>query len=378
MKIAIVCDWLSTIGGAEKVMEQMLECFPNADLFSLVDFLAEKDRHIIKNKKVKTAVLQKLPFARRRFRNYLLFMPFAIEQLDLSSYDVIISSSHAVAKGVLTGPRQLHICYCHSPMRYAWDLQNQYLKEANLDKGLKGLITKYVLHKMRLWDVTSSARVDYFIANSKFIANRINKYYRRNVDAVIYPPVLTSAKFHQQRLDFYVTASRLVPYKKIDLIVETFVANPSRKLFVIGDGPMQDLIKKKAHGHPNIEVLGYQNDQILHDYLSKAKAFVFAAEEDFGIIPVEAQSFGCPVIAFAKGGALETVIGINQDSMNPTGVFFNEQTVDCIEGALLTFETNYKLFNAETCHNNAMRFSNTIFRQQFTDFVNEKMVEYEN
>lgn len=373
MKIAIVCDWLSTIGGAEKVLEQMLECFPDADLFSLVDFLPPEKRYIIKNKKVTTSYIQKLPFARTKFRNYLLFMPLAIEQLDFSTYNVVISSSHAVAKGVLTGPNQLHICYCHSPIRYAWDLQNQYLKESNLDTGFKSLIIRYMLHKIRLWDIASTKRVDYFVANSIFIAKRINKYYRRDVDKIIYPPVLTANEFDNRRLDFYVTASRLVPYKKVDLIVEAFVANPQRKLFVIGDGPLLKIIQEKAIGYNNIEVIGYQNDQVLHDYLSKAKAFIFAAEEDFGILPVEAQSFGCPVIAFAKGGALETVVGVRQNSNNPTGVFFYEQTIASIENALLFFEEQYELFKAENCHKNALRFSDEMFRQQFKAFINEKI-----
>ena len=373
MKLAIVCDWLATIGGAEKVLEQMLECFPDADLFSLVDFLPTKNRGIIKNKKVTTSYIQKLPFARTKFRNYLLFMPLAIEQLDFSAYDVVISSSHAIAKGVLTGPNQLHICYCHSPIRYAWDLQNQYLKESKLDKGFRSFITRYMLHKLRLWDVASTKRVDYFIANSLFIAKRINKYYRRNVDKIIYPPVLTTDEFDNRRLDFYVTASRLVPYKKIDLIVEAFAANPQRKLFVVGEGPMLKIIKEKARGHNNIEVLGYQNDQVLHDYLSKAKAFIFAAEEDFGILPVEAQSFGCPVIAFARGGALETVVGIDQNKDSPTGVFFYEQTAKSIENAIKLFEDNYALFTAENCHKNALRFSVDVFCQQFKSFVTDKV-----
>lgn len=373
MKIAIVCDWLVTIGGAEKVLEQMLECFPEADLFSLVDFLPTEKRYIIKNKKIKTSYIQKLPFAKTKFRNYLPFMPFAIEQLDFSAYDVVISSSHAVAKGVLTGPNQLHICYCHSPIRYAWDLQNQYLKESNLDKGFKGLITRYILHKIRLWDIASTKRVDYFISNSRFIAKRINKYYRREVDSIIYPPVLIADKFTAFREDFYVTASRLVPYKKVDLIIDVFIANPNRRLVIIGEGPMLKAIKAKASGSTNIEILGYQADVVLHDYLSRAKAFVFAAEEDFGIMPVEAQSFGCPVIAFARGGALETVVGFDANKENPTGVFFPEQSAKSIELALQLFENNYDVFKAVNCHENAERFALDVFKRKFKDFIVSKV-----
>ncbi len=374
MKIAIVCDWLAIIGGAEKVLEQMLECFPDADLFSLVDFLPDNKRHIIKNKTVTTSYIQRLPFARTKFRNYLLFMPFAIEQMDFIGYDVIISSSHAVAKGILTGPNQLHICYCHSPIRYAWDLQNQYLQESGLDVGIKTVIIRYLLHKIRVWDAISTSRVDYLIANSKFISQRIKKYYRRNVDSIIYPPVLTDITINKPREDFYLTVSRLVPYKKVDLIVDTFIKDPKRRLVVIGDGPMLKSIQNKAYHHANIEILGYQSDEVLHDYLARAKAFVFAAEEDFGILPVEAQALGCPVIAYAKGGACETVINITQP--NPTGILFSLQTEDSIRHAIEKFEENRDLFKTENCILNARRFSINRFKQEFTGFVNAKIKEF--
>lgn len=248
-------------------------------------------------------------------------MPLAIEQLDVSSHDVVISSSHAVAKGVLTGPDQLHISYVHSPIRYAWDLQHQYLREAALDSGIKGILAKYILHKMRVWDSRTSNGVDHFIANSHFISRRIKKVYGREAD-VIYPPVdINRFPLFEEKEDFYLTASRLVPYKRIDLIVEAFSNMPDKKLVVIGDGSEMSKIKAKAKS--NIEIMGYQSSNVMLDYMQKAKAFVFAAEEDFGITPVEAQACGTPVIAFGKGGSLETIrpLGV----LNPTGIFLNSK-----------------------------------------------------
>ena len=310
MKVAIVCDWLVTYAGAEKVLEQILNIFPEADIFALVDFLDEDNRSFIKNKKVVTSFIQKLPKAKIKYRNYLPLMPLAIEQLDVTTYDLVISSSHCVAKGVITGPNQIHISYVHSPIRYAWDLQHQYLKESGLIKGVKGKIAKAILHYMRMWDVRTANGVDFFIANSEFIAKRIKKCYRREA-AVIYPPVDVEAfKMREEKEDFYLTASRMVPYKKMDLIVEAFSRMPDKKLVVIGDGPDFGKIKSKATN--NITLLGYQPFGVLKDYMQKAKAFVFAAEEDFGITPVEAQACGTPVIAFGKGGALETVKGLDE------------------------------------------------------------------
>ena len=298
MKIAVVHDWLVVYGGAEKVLEQILNIYPEADLFALVDFLDEDKRDFIKDKKVKTSFIQRLPKAKTKYRNYLPLMPLAIEQLDLSKYDLIISSSYCVAKGIITSPNQVHISYVHSPIRYAWDLQHQYLKEAGLTKGLKGWLAKIILHYMRIWDTRTSNGVDYFIANSKFIAKRIWKCYRREAD-VIYPPVDVEAfEYCDQKEDFYLTASRMVPYKKMDLIVEAFTHIPDKKLIVIGTGPDFDKIQKIAQGHDNIKLMGYQPFSVLKEHMQKAKAFVFAAEEDFGITPVEAQACGTPVIAY--------------------------------------------------------------------------------
>ncbi len=369
MKTAIICDWLATIGGAERVLEQLLLCFPDADLHAVVDFIDADKRGFLRNKTIKTTFIQKLPFAKRYFRHYLPLMPLAIEQLDLSTYDLVISSSHAVAKGVLTHPDQLHISYVHSPMRYAWDMQHQYLRQTGLDKKFSGVLARYFLHKLRLWDLRSINGIDHIIANSHFIARRIEKNWRRQAD-VIHPPV-DVARFtpHAQKEDFYLTASRLVPYKRVDLIVESFRDLPDKKLIVIGDGPELKKIKSKASA--NVIVMGYQTDECLLSHLQRAKAFIFAAEEDFGIIPLEAQACGTPVIAYGKGGALETVRDLHHEK--PTGIFFHEQTTRAICDAIKKFEADASPFSMENCLENVSRFTPEKFRQRFMEYVQEKM-----
>lgn len=300
VSVGLVADWLVTYAGSEKVIAEFIKLFPQSDLYSVIDFLSDESRSRFMNKRAKTTFIQKLPKAKSNYQRYLPFMPLAIEQLDVSKHEIILSSSHAVAKGILTGPDQLHISYVHSPIRYAWDLQHQYLREAGLDKGIKSYIARMLLHKIRLWDCRTANGVDHFIANSQFIARRIKKVYGRDAD-VIYPPVdVNRFELNFNKEDYFFTASRLVPYKRIDLIVEAFSEMPNRKLVVIGDGPEMQKIKSKAK--TNIEILGYQPDSVMQEYMRNAKAFVFAAEEDFGIIPVEAQACGTPVIAFGKGG----------------------------------------------------------------------------
>ncbi|HHQ6617551.1 TPA: glycosyltransferase family 4 protein [Serratia fonticola] len=363
MKIAIVHDWLVTYAGAERVLERMLNIFPEADLFSMVDFLDNRD--FILNKTVKTSFIQKLPFSKSKYRSYLPLMPIAVEQFDLSEYDLIISSSHAVAKGIISGPNQLHICMCYSPIRYAWDLQHQYLKESNLTSGLKSVIARYFLHKIRIWDVRSSYNVDHFIAISNFIRARIEKCYRRDSE-IIYPPVfINDFEVVEEKDDFYMTSSRQVPYKKIDLIVAAFNEMPDKKLIVIGDGPQHKLIRSIAK--ENISILGFQDFSVLKDHLSRAKAFIFAAEEDFGIAPLEAQACGTPVIAFGKGGAKETIVSPEMDTVNYTGIFFEKQSVTDIVAAVKRFETlEFSPFN---CRRNAERFSTEVFDKKFEEFV---------
>lgn len=368
MKVAVIHDWLTVYAGAERVLEQILHCYPDADLFSTVDFIAPQQRGFLLGKSVTTSFIQNLPFSRTKYRQYLLLMPLAVEQFDLSAYDLIISSSHAVAKGVLSGPDQLHVSYVHSPMRYAWDLQHQYLTESGLNTGLKGWISKWMLHKMRLWDVRTANGVDEFIANSHFIKRRIWKAYRREA-AVIHPPVdvcgPNEVALVRQAEDFYLTVSRMVPYKKMDLIVAAFARMPQRRLVVIGDGP--DWEKIKALAGANVSLLGFQSAEVLHDHMARARAFIFAAEEDFGITPLEAQAFGAPVIAFGKGGLLETIRGLDQEA--PTGVFFPEQTVPAICMAIEQFEQECQRILPEACRENARSYSAQRFREEFTGHV---------
>lgn len=371
MRVAIIHDWLVTCAGSERVLEQMVACFPQADLFSIVDFLGEESRGFIADKHVTTSFIQKLPKAETHYQNYLPLMPLAIEQFDLSGYDLVISSSHAVAKGVLTGPDQVHISYVHTPMRYAWDLQHQYLREADLNRGVKSWIARLIMHYMRLWDVRTAYGVDAFIANSQFIRRRIRKTYGRE-SRVIYPPVDVSAySFHEIKEDFYLTASRMVPYKKIPMIVEAFTAMPEKRLVVIGAGP--ELKKSRELAGPNVQILGWQSSEVMRDYMQRAKAFVFAAEEDFGITPVEAQACGTPVIAYGKGGVLETVKGMDADK--PTGIFYYKQTPEALIDAVLLFEERCEKIMPDHCRQNACRFSIERFREDFSLFVCERMGE---
>lgn len=374
MRVAIIHDWLVTYAGAERVLEQILNCFPEADLFSLVDFLPVGQRRFIHDKPVATSFIQKLPKAKSKYRNYLPLMPLAIEQFDLSRYDLIISSSHAVAKGILVGPDQLHISYVHSPIRYAWDLQNQYLRESNLDHGLKSWLARWILHKIRLWDVRTANGVDQFIANSHFISRRINKIYRRDA-VVIYPPVDVEAfSLQVEKSDFYLTASRMVPYKKMPMIVQAFSAMPDKKLVVIGEGP--EFVKCKAAAGPNVQLMGWQPFEVLKQHMQQAKAFIFAAEEDFGITPLEAQACGTPVIAYGKGAVRETIRGLMHAT--PTGVLFGEQTPVAIIDAVQLFEREQALIKPAACRENALRFSPERFRKEFSEFVEMEMERFRN
>jgi len=369
MKVAIVHDWLVVNGGAEKVLREILNIYPEAEVFTLVDYLPNSEREWLGEVIVHTSFIQRLPFSRKAYRNYFPLFPIAIEQFDLSSYDLVISSSYSAAKGVITGPEQLHVSYCHSPARYAWDMQEQYLRESGMSKGIKSVIARYFLHKFRIWDVRTANGVDKFVANSSFIKKRINKCYRREAD-VIYPPVdIKKFTLEKNKDDFYLAASRLVPYKRLDLIAEAFVKMPSKKLKIIGDGPQMRKIKEIVGNAENIELLGYQSDEVMLHSMQKAKAFVFAAEEDFGIIPVEAQACGTPVIAFGKGGCLETV------KNNVSGIHFNEQTASCIIEAVTQFESQIGQFSAEEVRLNAERFSCAAFKMNVKNLIEKAMLD---
>lgn len=360
-RVAIVHDWLVTYAGSERVLEELLVLYPEAEIFTLVDFLPREARGFLDGRRIHTSFLQRLPGVRRRYRHYLPLMPLAVEQFDLRGFDLVISSSHAVAKGVLTGPGQTHVCYCHSPMRYAWDLQHEYLAESGLTAGLRSWAARWLLHRMRLWDVRTANGVDAFVANSRFIARRIRKVYGRS-SAVIHPPVDTRAFTPGgRREDFYLTASRFVPYKRIPLIVEAFAGMPDKALVVIGDGPDRNQVKSAAGS--NVTLLGHASHEVLLDHMRRARAFVFAAEEDFGITPVEAQACGTPVLAFGRGGALETVVD------GRTGILYGEQSPEALVGAVRRFEKESAWFDPRTIRRHAEGFGSERFRREMTAVV---------
>lgn len=366
LKVAIVHDWLVVYGGAERVLEEFIGLFPQADIFSTVCYLEENSNAFLKGKIPKTTFIQKLPFARKKYRSYLPLMPLAIEQIDLSGYDLVISSSSSVAKGVITSPNQRHLAYVYSPARYAWDLQHSYLKEAGLEKGLKSWLARILLHYFRIWDARTGPGVDKYVAISHFIAARIRKIYGKE-SVVVYPPVdVQRFTPGASKEDFYLTASRMVPYKKIPLIAEAFSRMPDKRLVIIGDGPEMQRVKDAAG--PNVAVLGYQSSEVMLDHMRRAKAFVFAAEEDFGIAPLEAQACGTPVLAYGRGGAKETIVGEGDAC---TGLFFEEQSVQSIYKAVTHFEKNASSFTPENCRANAIRFSTEAFRSNFLAQVNE-------
>lgn len=361
MKIAIVHDWLVTDAGAEKVLRALIDIYPHADIFSLVDFLSDEDRDaVLGGKFAKTSFIQKLPFTKKHFRNYLPLFPHAIESFDLSTYDLIISSSWAVAKGIKKHKNQLHISYCYTPIRYAWDLYDEYT--SRLKQPKKFLVQKSLKY-IRNFDIETLDRVDYFIADSKFVQNRIKKTYKRE-STVIYPPVdVDKFKVCNEKDDFYVTASRLVPYKKTKLIVEAFNKMPDKKLIVIGDGEEYESIKTVAES--NVTLLGYQDKKTMIEYMQKAKAFVYAAVEDFGIVPIEALACGTPVIALDDGGTHETV------THKINGVHFKKQKIEDIISAVNEFES--LIFNPQEISNQAQSFSTKRFKKEIELFINAKI-----
>ena len=372
VRVVVVHDWLYTFGGAERVLQSILRCLPNADVFTLFDILSDADRKRIGFTAAHTSFLQNMPGLARRHRLYLPLMPLAIEQFDLSGYDVVVSSSYAVAKGVLTGPDQLHLSYIHSPMRYAWDLQHQYLAESGLDHGTKSVLARMLLHRMRLWDTRTANGVDSYAANSRFVARRVRKSYGRDA-RVIYPPVSVPPTLSPRpaREDFFLTASRLVPYKNVRAVAEAFRALPEQRLVIAGTGP--ELERLRALAGPNVSFAGFVPDAELRRLMATARAFVFAAEEDFGIIPVEAQGEGTPVIALGRGGARETIV---VDGPEPTGLFFDAPTPEAIAAAVRRF-LDAPAFSPVACHANALRFAEARFDAEFKAFVDEEFAAFQ-
>lgn len=369
LKIAIVQEWLVTVGGSDKVVKAILDVFPQADIYTLVAKELVCSELGINWSKVHTSFIQKMPFGKSKHRAYLPLFPFAIEQFDLRKYDIVVSSSHCVAKGVLTKADQLHICYCHSPIRYVWDMYNEYLEEAHLARGIKSWLIRFLLHKIREYDVLTANRVDYYISNSDYVGQRIRKTYRRTSNT-IHPNIdVRHFEFCNEKQEYYLASSRLVAYKRIDMIVEAFNRMPDKRLVVIGGGPQLEMLCKIAHA--NVTIMGYQPFDILKERMQHAKAFIFAADEDFGMIPIEAQACGTPVIAYGHGGSLETVC------KEKTGIFFYEQTADALIRAVNDFESRGKEpFKYEDCREWAERFSEERFKKEIMNFVQEKYKEF--
>ncbi len=364
-KVALIHDWFTVDGGAEKVFKEIHLMYPDADVFSLIDFLNAEDReNILLGKKSNVSVIQHFPLSKKYYRYYLPWFPYAIEQLNLDKYDLVISSSYAVAKGILTNTTQTHICYCHSPMRYLWDLYFSYIMKSKWYNFPVAFLMRNYISKLRQWDVISSNRVDHFISNSKNISERIQKVYRRD-SKVIYPPINVDAfNIAEEKEDYFVTASRLVPYKKVDIIVKAFTKMPDKKLIVVGDGPEFTKLQKISSGFANISLTGYISSSELEKTIARSTAFINASNEDFGIAPVEAQACGVPIIAYAKGGILETTVE------NKTAVYYHEQDSNSIVEAVKLFEKT-TLDSPLEIRNFALKFKREHFRSEFEKFIQE-------
>ncbi|WP_083392629.1 glycosyltransferase [Rhodobacter xanthinilyticus] len=370
--VAIVHDWLPTIAGGEKVVAEMVRAFPKSEIYTLFDFLTEEERRgLTGGRPVHVSALNRLPGVRRYYRYLLLQCTRAIEAFDVTHHEVVLSSSAALAKGVLTSPDQKHFAYVHSPARYAWDLTHEYIATIEgFAQGLKRAAAREMMHRFRIWDQRTPPLVDQFIANSDFIRKRIWKVYRREAE-VIYPPVDIDAFSLSQkpREDFFFTASRMVPYKRIPMIVEAFSSRPDLRLVVSGDGP--DMARVRALAGPNVTLLGHVSQATLIDHLQRCRGFVFAAMEDFGIAPVEAQACGAPVVALGAGGTAETVRGL--ESAAPTGVHFEAQTPQSLLAGvdrLIAEEANLRPSEIRA---NAEGFSPAMFRTRLTDLIEAQL-----
>ncbi len=361
MKVAIVHYWLIGMRGGEKVVEALCEIFPEADIYTHVyDRTTISDT--INRHRVFTTFIQNLPQAKKRYQQYLPLMPFALEQLDLRSYDLVISSESGPAKGVVTAADALHICYCHTPMRYLWDMYHDYRQGAG---WLTRLLMPFFAHYLRMWDQLSANRVDYFIANSYYVAQRIQKHYRRPAE-VVYPPV--KIEVNPKNLaseDFYLMVGQLVRYKRFDVAIDDF-SRLDRPLIVIGHGPELAALKQKAS--KNIQFLGHQSSVVIREHYARCKALIFPGEEDFGIVPVEAMSYGKPILAYGRGGALETIVN------GVTGLFFNPQTPESLIQTIKQFEVMQDQFRADQIMRHAQQFNRNQFIEKMR-FCLEKMVQ---
>jgi len=360
-KIAFVCDWLTGMRGGEKCLKAMCEVYPNADIFTLVSF-PENFNGEFADHRIFTSFIQRLPGNDRSFRRYLPLFPRAVEAFDLGGYDRVVSFSHCVAKGVRVPAGVPHLCYCHTPMRYAWSMRQQYLQNTG---RLKRAAASLVLNRLRRWDAATAGRVDQFIANSANVQQRILNCYRRD-SKVIYPPV-DVGRFSVSTADegYYLVMSAFVPYKRLDLAVEAFTRS-RRPLVVAGSGPECRHLQQAAG--ETVRFVISPDDRTVQKLYAGCRALIFPGEEDFGIVPLEAQASGKPVIAFGRGGALETVIDV-ADAAAPTGLFFYEQSVDALQEALTRFEGLRRQIAAADCRRNAERFDTAVYRAQMRDVI---------
>jgi len=365
IKIALVHHWLVGMRGGERIVECLCSIFPDIDIYTLV-YNKNKISDLINSKNIHTSFLQKMPFSKKHHEIYLPLMPVAVEQFDLSDYDLVISIESGIAKGVIIKPETCHICYCNTPMRYLWNMYFEYMKNERVN-FIKRSFIKAFFNYLRVWDLATASRVDYFISNSDNVRKRVLKYYRRD-SRVIYPPVnVNEFKSSGKKEDYYLIVSQLTSYKRIDLAVEAF-NELGRNLIIIGDGPESKRLKRKAN--KNIKFLGWQEDRVLKKYYSGARAFIFPGEEDFGITPVEAQASGTPVIGYGKGGLLETVID------GVTGIFFNEQNAGSLAAAVKKFEKLEYSMDSSGIRGNSERFDSSVFEKEIKSFISEKYNDY--
>ncbi len=370
MKVALVHDWLTGMRGGEKVLEVFCEIFPEADLYTLIHVPGSVSK-TIEDRKIYTSFLQRIPFAAKRYRSLLPLFPLAIESFDFSKYDVIVSTSHCVAKGVIPPPGAFHLSYIFTPMRYVWDQYGMYFGEGRVGWFSDKLIRVFA-HYLRMWDITSSTRVDDFVAISSHVADRVEKYYRRD-SSIIFPPVDCSRfSVGAGPEDYYLIVSAFAPYKRIDIAIEAF-NSLGLKLKIIGSGQDESKLKKMAG--PNIEFLGWKSDSEIAEHYGKCRALIFPGEEDFGIVPLEAMASGRPVIAYGKGGALETIVPAGGKANSPTGVFFPEQTGAALEEAVKSFEKNIKVFNPSAIREHALGFDRPVFKEKISEYIFSKLNE---
>jgi glycosyltransferase involved in cell wall biosynthesis len=393
-KVALIHDWLTGMRGGERCLEALCELFPRADIFTLLHVKGSASK-TIEERRIRTSAIQTLPFATSHYRYYLPIFPWAIEQLKLDGYDLILSSSHCVAKGVRPPPEALHIAYVYTPMRYIWDMQEEYVGQGRMGP-VSRLTLRAIAGRLRRWDIAVNTRVDHFIAISHHVADRIRRHYGREAE-VIYPPVET-ARFHiaERTDDYYLVAGAFAPYKRIDLAIEAF-NHLRRHLVIVGEGQESQRLRRMAG--PTIEFLGWRSDREVADLLSRCRALIFPGEEDFGILPVEAMASGRPIIAYGKGGVTETVIPLNCSTFNvqrstlqndlslqpsafslqpqtPTGVFFYEQTVEAVIQAIDLFERSADRFDPEALRAHALTFDRSIFEKRIATYTAERYEEW--